>query len=141
MAVKIKKLVVLGSTGSIGQQTLDIVRAMPERFSIFGLAAAAGVTVFALRPVAISGGVALYVLGFLAFAQAVWNTSRVPHLAEPVYQARLQAVTSMAFTLGTPLGALWGGAAVDRFGPSILVAGAGILAVISLAVLVGCRRK
>jgi 1-deoxy-D-xylulose-5-phosphate reductoisomerase len=30
---------VLGSTGSIGQQTLDIVRAMPERFRIVGLAA------------------------------------------------------------------------------------------------------
>ena len=29
----------LGSTGSIGRQTLDIVRAMPERFSIIGLAA------------------------------------------------------------------------------------------------------
>ncbi len=39
MAVKLKKLAVLGSTGSIGQQTLDIVRAMPDRFSIVGLAA------------------------------------------------------------------------------------------------------
>jgi 1-deoxy-D-xylulose-5-phosphate reductoisomerase len=39
MAAKLKKLAVLGSTGSIGQQTLDIVRAMPERFSIVGLAA------------------------------------------------------------------------------------------------------
>ena len=32
-------LVLLGSTGSIGRQTLDVVRAMPERFNIFGLAA------------------------------------------------------------------------------------------------------
>ena len=33
----IKKLVILGSTGSIGRQTLDIVRAFPERFEIVGL--------------------------------------------------------------------------------------------------------
>lgn len=32
-------LVVLGSTGSIGTQTLDIVRHMPERFKVVGLAA------------------------------------------------------------------------------------------------------
>lgn len=32
-------LVLLGSTGSIGRQTLDVVRAMPERFNILGMAA------------------------------------------------------------------------------------------------------
>ena len=32
-------LVLLGSTGSIGTQTLDVVRAMPDRFRILGLAA------------------------------------------------------------------------------------------------------
>jgi len=35
----IKRLAVLGSTGSIGQQTLDIVRALPGKFKIIGLAA------------------------------------------------------------------------------------------------------
>ncbi|MBA7655597.1 1-deoxy-D-xylulose 5-phosphate reductoisomerase [subsurface metagenome] len=35
----IKQLAVLGSTGSIGQQTLDVVRALPHRFRIIGLAA------------------------------------------------------------------------------------------------------
>jgi 1-deoxy-D-xylulose-5-phosphate reductoisomerase len=39
MAKKVKRLAVLGSTGSIGRQTLDIVRAMPERFAVVGLAA------------------------------------------------------------------------------------------------------
>lgn len=34
-----KRLAVLGSTGSIGRQTLDVVRALPERFRIVGLAA------------------------------------------------------------------------------------------------------
>ncbi|MFC1994922.1 1-deoxy-D-xylulose-5-phosphate reductoisomerase [Chloroflexota bacterium] len=35
----LKQLAVLGSTGSIGQQTLDVVRALPDRFRIVGLAA------------------------------------------------------------------------------------------------------
>ncbi|MFC2001461.1 1-deoxy-D-xylulose-5-phosphate reductoisomerase [Chloroflexota bacterium] len=34
-----KQLAVLGSTGSIGQQTLEVVRALPDRFRIVGLAA------------------------------------------------------------------------------------------------------
>ncbi len=34
-----KPLAILGSTGSIGQQTLDVVRALPRRFKIVGLAA------------------------------------------------------------------------------------------------------
>ena len=33
----IKNLVILGSTGSVGTQTLDIVRAFPELFEIVGL--------------------------------------------------------------------------------------------------------
>jgi len=33
-----KQLAVLGSTGSIGQQVLDVVRALPHRFHIVGLA-------------------------------------------------------------------------------------------------------
>jgi 1-deoxy-D-xylulose-5-phosphate reductoisomerase len=34
-----RKIAVLGSTGSIGQQTLEVVRAFPQRFRIIGLAA------------------------------------------------------------------------------------------------------
>ena len=34
-----KGLVVLGSTGSIGRQTLDIIKTFPERFDLIGLAA------------------------------------------------------------------------------------------------------
>ena len=40
-----RKLVVLGSTGSIGQQTLDIVRALPGRFQVVGLAGGRNLTV------------------------------------------------------------------------------------------------
>ena len=36
----VKNLAVLGSTGSIGRQTLEVVRAFPHRFRIIGLAAA-----------------------------------------------------------------------------------------------------
>jgi 1-deoxy-D-xylulose-5-phosphate reductoisomerase len=39
MVTKQKRLVVLGSTGSIGRQTLDVVRALPEKIRIIGLAA------------------------------------------------------------------------------------------------------
>jgi len=39
MGGTIKRLAVLGSTGSIGQQTLQVVRALPNRFRIVGLAA------------------------------------------------------------------------------------------------------
>ena len=35
-----RSLVVLGSTGSIGTQALDVVRRSPDRFRIVGLAAA-----------------------------------------------------------------------------------------------------
>ena len=34
-----KRLVILGSTGSIGVQTLDVVRRFPERLQVLGLAA------------------------------------------------------------------------------------------------------
>jgi len=35
----VKKIALLGSTGSIGRQTLDVVRALPGKFSIVGLSA------------------------------------------------------------------------------------------------------
>jgi 1-deoxy-D-xylulose-5-phosphate reductoisomerase len=47
MADKVKRLAVLGSTGSIGQQTLEIVRALPGRFSVMGLAAGQNIDLLA----------------------------------------------------------------------------------------------
>ncbi len=41
------RLAVLGSTGSIGQQTLEVVRALPERFRIVGLAAGKNIDLLA----------------------------------------------------------------------------------------------
>jgi 1-deoxy-D-xylulose-5-phosphate reductoisomerase len=42
-----KGIVVLGSTGSIGRQTLDVVRALPEHFHVVGLAAGQNLELFA----------------------------------------------------------------------------------------------
>ena len=39
MGNTVKRLAILGSTGSIGQQTLEVVRALPHRFQVVGLAA------------------------------------------------------------------------------------------------------
>lgn len=39
MGNTVKKIAVLGSTGSIGQQTLEVIRALPHRFQVIGLAA------------------------------------------------------------------------------------------------------
>ncbi|MFH0769435.1 MAG: 1-deoxy-D-xylulose-5-phosphate reductoisomerase [Chloroflexota bacterium] len=39
MGNTVKQLAILGSTGSIGQQTLEVVRALPDRFQVVGLAA------------------------------------------------------------------------------------------------------
>ncbi len=42
-----RRIAVLGSTGSIGRQTLDVVRAFPERFQIVALAARSNVALLA----------------------------------------------------------------------------------------------
>lgn len=47
MADRLKRLAILGSTGSIGQQTLDVVRAFPDRFKVVGLAAGQNLTLLA----------------------------------------------------------------------------------------------
>ncbi|MBM2826146.1 MAG: 1-deoxy-D-xylulose 5-phosphate reductoisomerase [Dehalococcoidia bacterium] len=39
MSSACRNLVILGSTGSVGGQTLDVVRAYPERFQVYGMAA------------------------------------------------------------------------------------------------------
>ena len=39
----LKKLAILGSTGSIGQQTLDVIRALPDKFKVIALAAGSNI--------------------------------------------------------------------------------------------------
>ena len=110
-------------------------------YPIWGLLAALALGLFVAWPLSLPGAVGLAGLGFLAFSQVVWNTSRVSAQAEPAYQARLQSITSMSFTLGTPLAAIWGGLAVDRFGLPSLLAGAGIVALLSIGILVSQWKK
>jgi MFS family permease len=111
--------------------------ANPTRtYAVLGLVSAAALAVFAFLPVGLISMVPLAVLGAPAFAQAVWNTSRVRELAAPAYQARLQAITSMAFTLGFSLGMLWAGVAIDQFGLTALVGGAAVLGLVSVAVAI-----
>ncbi len=107
-----------------------------RRYAILGLVSAAAVALFALLPVGFTSMAPLAVLGAGAFAQAVWNTSRIREQADPAYQARLQAITSMAFTLGFSLGMLWAGVAIDRFGLTALVGGAAVLGLLSVVVVI-----
>ena len=44
-----KRVVVLGSTGSIGQQTLDVIRASPDAFTVVGLASGRDVRTLAAQ--------------------------------------------------------------------------------------------
>ncbi|HSR35404.1 MAG TPA: MFS transporter [Anaerolineae bacterium] len=107
-----------------------------RRYAVLGLVSAAAVAVFVYLPVGLISMVPLAVLGAPAFAQAVWNTSRIRELAAPAYQARLQAITSMAFTLGFSLGMLWAGVAIDGFGLTALAGGAAVLGLLSLGVVI-----
>ena len=42
-----RRIALLGSTGSIGQQTLDVVRSFPDQFQIVALAAKSNVSLLA----------------------------------------------------------------------------------------------
>ena len=107
-----------------------------HRYAVLGLVSAAAIALFAILPVGLISMVPLAVLGAPAFAQVVWNTSRIRELADPSYQARLQAITSMAFTLGFSLGMLWAGVATDHFGLMTLVGGAVVLGLLSIVAMI-----
>jgi predicted MFS family arabinose efflux permease len=114
-------------------------RSPVRRYALLALIAAAALALFALLPIGLHSALPLAVLGFIAFAEAVWNTSRVRHLAEPAYQARVQSFTSMAFTLSFPLGSIWGGLAIDRFGVRALLGGAAVLVLIAVGAIFAVR--
>jgi len=107
-----------------------------RRYALLGLISAIALALFACFPAGFFAMVPLAVLGAAAFAQAVWNTSRIQEMAKQSYQARLQAITSMAFTLGFTLGMLWAGIAIDVFGLVALVYGAVVLGVLSVIILI-----
>jgi predicted MFS family arabinose efflux permease len=136
------ELGMLGAGGSLGALIgAGVAGARSEgnplrTYAVFGILAAGMMALFIFFPSGWVGLGALAAIGFLAFSQAVWNTSRVPRLAETPYQARLQAITTMAFTLGGAFGSGWGGLVVDRFGIFGLLGGAAVLAAASLGLLV-----
>jgi MFS family permease len=107
-----------------------------RRYAILGLVNAVALALFALLPVGHLSIAPLAVIGAGAFSQAVWNTSRIREQAAPAYQARLQAITSMAFTLGFSLGMLWAGIAIDQFGLTALVGGGVALGLLSVLIII-----
>lgn len=135
----IVSLGMLGMAGSLGSLCGAVFAGSkresenPTRlYASWGCLAGGVLVVFAFLPVGWLSAVPLAVLGFILFSQAVWNTSRVRLRAEPAFQARLQALTTMAFTLGGALGQVWGGLTVDRFGMLAFAGGGIVLALISI---------
>ncbi len=128
------------SLGSLGGAVLAGTRpegsSATRLYALMALVAALAVALFVALPTPIAQFASLAAIGLLAFAQAVWNTSRIRQLADPEYQARLQAITTMAFSLGFLVGALWAGAAIDRLGNRGLLLGAAVLTVCSAVSLV-----
>jgi MFS family permease len=111
-----------------------------RRYAWFGIVSALALGLFILAPLSFITPLPLAAIGFVLFAEAVWNTSRVRLLAAPAFQARLQSLTTMAFTLGTAFGQLWGGIVIDRIGIYGLAGGAILLCLISIGVLVAHGR-
>jgi MFS family permease len=114
----------------------------PNRlYAFYGMAAALALVVFALVPIGVITALPLAMIGFILFAQAVWNTSRVRLLADSAYQTRVQAITTMVFTIGSLFGQLWAGIVVDHFGKNALVSGAVVLAGLCIMSLLNSKNK
>lgn len=135
----IVSLGLLGMAGSLGSLLGAIYAgSKPDnenptrRYAVWGCVAAGALVVFAFLPIGFLSVLPLAVLGFILFSQAVWNTSRIRLKADPAYQARLQSLTTMAFTLGGAVGQVWGGLTVDRFGTLAFAGGGIVLLVISI---------
>jgi predicted MFS family arabinose efflux permease len=114
---------------------------MLRLYAFLGLVAAAALATFAWLPVSYLSMLPLALVGGVVFSQAVWNTSRVRQAADPAYQARLQALTTMAFTMAGAAGQVWGGIAIDHFGMSSLLVAAALLACIALFSLLRSGRR
>lgn len=111
------------------------------RHATYALVTAGALFLFAVVPFGYATALPLAVIGFVLFAEAVWNTSRVKLRAEQRFQARLQALTTMTFTLGVMLGQLWAGFAVERTGTVAFLAGAGALAAATVVLSFLRRRR
>lgn len=137
-------LAAAGSLGTVAGATVAGMRAESDnptrQYALFALFAAVALGLFALLPIGYITPVALSVIGFVMFYEAVGNTSRIRLVAERAYQARLQALATMVFWIGSALGQLWGGAVVDRWGVSALAIGALLLFALGVGMLVAPAR-
>lgn len=73
MTEQLRRVVVLGSTGSIGTQTLDIVRANPDRFEVVALSAGRNAEQLAEQAAQFNVPAAHTALGADAAEQLVWD--------------------------------------------------------------------
>jgi len=112
-----------------------------HRYGWFGIGAAVAFGLFIFAPFSFITPLPLAAIGFILFSETVWNTSRVRLSANSAFQARLQSLTTMAFTLGTAFGQLWGGIVIDRFGIKGLAGGAILLCFLSIWALLVTRQQ
>ena len=78
-----RRIIVLGSTGSIGTQALDVIRANPRRFELVGLAAGSHAEMLAEQAAAFQ--VESTALGAAEAEQLVRSTrSRAPSASDPL---------------------------------------------------------
>ncbi len=144
----ITTLGLLGAAGSLGSFLGAVYAgshsegsAPIRRYALHGLGIAAALGLFILLPTGLFTILPLGVTGFLLFCEAVWNTSRVRLMAAEAFQSRLQSITSMAFTIGGALGALWGGAVLDHLGRPGLWIGVGVLVLVSVGAWVKSSQR
>lgn len=76
-----KAITLLGSTGSIGTQTLDIVSQYPDQFRIVGLAAGRNVELFAAQ-----------IRQFRPSIAAIWDADKLPQLQEAIADLNPQPI-------------------------------------------------
>jgi len=77
----VKAITLLGSTGSIGTQTLDIVSQYPDQFRIVGLAAGRNVELFAAQ-----------IRQFRPSIAAIWDADKLPQLQEAIADLNPQPI-------------------------------------------------
>lgn len=94
-----KRVVVLGSTGSIGQQTLDVIRANPAAFQVVGLASGSNVAALAAQIAEFKPQAAYCLDG--SVARQVGETTRVFSGAQGMTQL-IADVAADVTVVGTP---------------------------------------
>ena len=123
------RVVVLGSTGSIGRQTLEVIAALPERFSVAGIAAAHGSTEFlrqaAFWPAARTWTAAGRAAGLPA---ARWVAGGLEELSSAVEADLVVVATSGMAALRAVLAALAAGRRVALANKETLVSGGHLVA-------------